>query len=75
MSYRTATKDKVVKFLRRKKSCFVSELCYLGKSKMVVKYPIVREIVDDLIAKHEAYIESVRFGKRTFYRVSWGRKK
>lgn len=73
--YKDATREKVIKFLRKRKSCFVSELCYLGKDKMVIKYPIVRDIVDDLIAKRLAHIESVKFGKRTFYMVSLGRKK
>lgn len=68
--YRNNTKDKIVKFLTKKKSCFVSELCYLGKKKMQVKYPVVREIVDDLIQKKLVKIESVRFGKRTFYKVT-----
>ena len=71
--YRDATKEKIVKFLRRKKFCFVSELCYLGKKKMVIKYPVVREIVDSLIAEKMVRIESVRFGKRVFYKVTLGR--
>lgn len=68
--YQIKTKDRIVKFLTKKKSCFVSELCYLGKKKMRIKYPIVREIVDDLIAKKIVKIESIKFGKRTFYRVT-----
>jgi hypothetical protein len=68
--YQVKTKDKIVKYLTKHKSCFVSELCYLGKDSMVIKYPVVREIVDDLIAKKVVKIESMKFGKRTFYRVT-----
>lgn len=73
--YRDATRDKIVKFLRKRKFCFVSELCYLGKDKMVIKYPVVWDVVQDLIAKKLVHIESVKFGKRNFYKVCWGRKK
>ena len=72
--YQVKTRDKIVKFLIKRKSCFVSELCYLGGKKMRIKYPVVREVVDDLIGKKLARIESMKFGKRTFYKVSWGRK-
>lgn len=69
--YRKSTKDRIVKFLTRRKSCFISELCYLGKDKMQVKYPVVRDVVDGLIQKRLVRIESVKFGKRTLFRVSW----
>jgi hypothetical protein len=69
--YRETTRVRVVKFLVRRKSCFISELCYLGKDKMQVKYPIVREVVNALIQKKLVKIESIKFGKRTFFRVSW----
>lgn len=71
--YQIKTKEKIVKFLTKKKSCFISELCYLGTKSMKIKYPIVREVVNDLIQKKVVRIESIKFGKRTFYRVSWGR--
>jgi hypothetical protein len=68
--YQIKTRDRIVKFLTKRKSCFVSELCYLGKSKMQVKYPVVRDVVADLIHKKVVKIESIKFGKRTFYKVT-----
>lgn len=67
--YKDKTKDRIVKFLTKRKSCFVSELCYLGSKSMKIKYPVVRAIVDDLIQQKVVRIESYKFGKRTFYRV------
>jgi hypothetical protein len=72
--YQDKTKDKIVKYLIKHKSCFVSKLCYLGGKKMRIKYPVVREVVDDLIGKKLARIESTKFGKKTLYTVSWGKR-
>ena len=69
--YRLKTMVKVISFLRHRRSCFISELCYLGRKKMQVKYPIVREVVNDLISKKLVKIESVKFGKKTCFKVSW----
>lgn len=68
--YQDKTKVRIVKFLIKKKSCFVSEICYLGTKKMRIKYPVVREIVDDLIQQKIVRIESIKFSNRTFYQVT-----
>jgi hypothetical protein len=67
--YRVETRLRIVKFLEKKKSCFISELCYLGKRQNQVKYSIVREIVEGLVRDRLVRIESIKFGRRILYRV------
>ena len=72
--FRSSTKDRVVKFLVRRRSCLISELCYLGKVKMQIKYPVVREIVVVLVHERLVRVVPISLGKRKLYKIFLGGK-
>lgn len=67
--FRSNTRDRVVKFLEKRDSCFISDLCYLGKSSMQIKYPVVRLIVSELSQSRIVRVDTMKFGNRNLYLV------
>ena len=69
--YLNETKNKVVDFLKERRTVLQTELQFLGNKSMQISYKTLAEILDDLVKEKKVVKNHISIGKKEFIEITW----